>query len=62
MLRLDWFGLQVFVPASGQKAQESRQTMVQARIKSPDPYVRPRDRSTIDYPQYDPGEFYDEII
>ena len=36
--------------------------MAQARIKSPAPYVRPRARSTIDWSQYDPGEFYDEII
>ena len=36
--------------------------MAQARIKSPAPYVRPRARSAIDWSQYDPGEFYDEII
>lgn len=36
--------------------------MVQARIKSPTPYVRTHTRSTIDWNLYDPGDFYDEII
>ena len=36
--------------------------MVQAKIKSPQPYSRVRPRSTIDWSQYNPGEFYDEII
>lgn len=36
--------------------------MVQARIQSPQPYTRARSRSTIDWGQYKPGEFYDEII
>jgi uncharacterized circularly permuted ATP-grasp superfamily protein len=36
--------------------------MVQAKIKSPQPYTRTRARSTIDWTQYDTGEFYDEII
>ncbi len=36
--------------------------MVPTRIRSPQPYTRARARSTIDWTQYDPGEFYDEII
>jgi uncharacterized circularly permuted ATP-grasp superfamily protein len=36
--------------------------MVPTRIRSPQPYTRARSRSTIDWTQYDPGEFYDEII
>jgi len=36
--------------------------MVQAKIKSPQPYTRVKPRSTIDWSGYDPGEFYDEII
>ena len=36
--------------------------MVQSGIKSPQPYARMKARSTIDWNQYEPGEFYDEII
>ena len=36
--------------------------MVQAKIKSPQPYTRAKPRSTIDWSKYDPGGFYDEII
>ena len=36
--------------------------MVQSRITSPKPYTRARPRATIDWTNYDPGEFYDEII
>jgi uncharacterized circularly permuted ATP-grasp superfamily protein len=36
--------------------------MVQSRIKSPAPYARSRSRSTVDWTQYDTGDFYDEII
>ena len=36
--------------------------MVQSGIKSPQPYARKKARSTIDWNQYDSGEFYDEII
>jgi uncharacterized circularly permuted ATP-grasp superfamily protein len=36
--------------------------MVQSSITSPQPYARKKTRSTIDWNQYEPGEFYDEII
>jgi uncharacterized circularly permuted ATP-grasp superfamily protein len=36
--------------------------MVQIRIKSPQPYSRGKPRATIDWTEYDPGDFYDEII
>lgn len=36
--------------------------MVQAKIKSPQPYTRVKPRSTIDWSTYDPAGFYDEII
>ena len=36
--------------------------MPQTAIRSPQPYKRARSRSTFDWSDYDPGEFYDEII
>ncbi len=36
--------------------------MAQARIKDPQPYTRRARPSSIDWDEYDPGEFYDEII
>ncbi|MEZ5572132.1 MAG: circularly permuted type 2 ATP-grasp protein [Halioglobus sp.] len=36
--------------------------MVKTKITSPKPYTRTRPRASIDWTNYDPGEFYDEII
>ncbi|MCP5130647.1 MAG: circularly permuted type 2 ATP-grasp protein [Pseudomonadales bacterium] len=36
--------------------------MVQAKIKSPQPYARARPRSTVDWSSYNSRDFYDEII
>ncbi len=36
--------------------------MTQSTIRSPEPYRRVRPRSTIDWTQYNPGDFYDEIM